>query len=175
MSIVSSVIHSDRPYGQNGQHKIVERHTDHLGLHYDISYIADADYDLDASLAANAILVDQQTKDTEIAEGIAECYAGGDPLHFDAGGWWDQVTPVYNESWDDLAGGVTIPFLEKDDQLELINIQLTSSRISSTDKKRIWGMTQTQVSDVNGNIQIAVDTQESLDLYSPPFIEGVLV
>jgi len=167
MTIESSVVYSDRPYGAT-QKKVTERHTDQLGIHYDVRFITDNDYDVQASLDANAIIVNQQTIDTEIANGIAECYVGGDPLHFDVGGSWDKVTPDY-QTWDELMLGVSINFLSQTDQLELVWWSLPNSRISSTDKERVWDMSQTEVSSVNADIQIAIDTQATLDLYAPYF------
>lgn len=171
MSIVSSIPYNTRNYSAT-QHKYTDKHTDHLGINYYVSYINIIGFDRAARLAVDAIRIDQQTKDTEIAKGINTYENGGDPLHYDAG-YWAQVTPDY-QTWDDLATAVTINFLERENQLELIYIETVIIRISSADKRRIWGMDNTQVSDVNAAIQVAVDTKVSLSTYSPFFIEGVL-
>ena len=173
MSIVNSEITSDRMQANNTR-KISEQHTDHLGKIYTIKYSGvDVNYAADARLAADAITVDESTAANEIAEGIVIFKAGGDPLHIDEGGWFSKVIPDY-QTWEELATGTTIPFMQAEDQLELVNIQYTS-RVSTNDKKLIWGMTNQQVSSVNADIQVAIDTQASLDLYLPWFDdEGVL-
>jgi len=166
MTIESSVIFSDRSFAVD-QKKIVERHTDHLGVNYDISYVADIGFDEQASLDANAIIVNQQTIDNEIANGIAECYAGNDPLNITP---FNPITPDY-QTWDELMFGISIHFLSQSNQLELQWWALSNDSISSTDKKRVWDMSQSEVSDVNGDVQIAIDTQASLDLYASYFNE----
>jgi len=158
----------------NGTRKISEQHTDHLGNKYTSQYSGvDVNYDADARLAADAITVDESTAENEINEGIATFNAGGDPLHIDEGGWFSKVIPDY-QTWEELATGTTVPFMQAEDQLELVNIQYTS-RISTNDKKLIWGMTNQEVSAFNADVQIAIDTQASLDLYLPWFDDdGVL-
>ena len=166
MSIVDSIVLSNKPYGQANQRKVREIFTDHVGIEYENIYIAESDSVVEANLAEHAIVVNQSTIYDEIANGISECYAGGDPLHFDAGGWWDKVTPTY-QTWEELMFGVSEHFLSQTDQLELQWWALSNSRISSSDKKRVWDKSQSEVSDVNSDVQIAIDTQESLEIYEP--------
>lgn len=173
MSIVSSEIYKIVGYGNAGQRKIFEHFIDHLGNTYVSIYIADSSEDIDVNLAAHAIIANQNTIDNEIANGIEMYEAGGDPLHIDMGGYFEQVAPDY-QSWDELAAAATINFLERKDQLELVYIETTIIRISTIDKTRIWGMTNPQVSDVNAAIQDAINTKAVLDTYSPFFIDGVL-
>lgn len=169
MSIVSSLI-TDNRLMSDGTHKVSELHTDHIGKTYAVSYIANNNHDFNTSLANNAISIDQSNKDTEISNGISECYSGRDPLNITP---FNPITPDY-QTWDEMAIGVSLYFLEQTNQLELQWWALSNNGISSTDKKRIWGMGQSEVSDVNSAVQIAIDLQASLDLYSPFFIDGVL-
>lgn len=173
MSIASSEIIDNRAYGKAGQRKIKELFIDHLGNRYESVYILDSSEDINANLAANASIANQNTIDNEIANGIALYEAGSDPLHIDMGGWFQQIVPDY-QTWDELAAAVTINFLERASQLELAYIETTIIRISTTDKKRIWGMTNPQVSDVNTAIQDAINTKAVLDTYLPLFVDGVL-
>jgi len=174
MTIVNSEITSDRMQANNTR-KISEQFTDHLGKKYDSQYSGvDVNYDTDARLSAGAITVDESTATNEINEGIAIFKSGGDPLYVDEGGWFSKVTPNY-QTWEALASGTTIPFLSEEDQLELVYLQDMIIRMTTNDKKLIWGMTNQQVSSVNSDIQTAVNTQASLDLYLPWFDDnGVL-
>ena len=179
MSIATSTIIVNRSYGQGTQRKIREEHIDHLGNKYHKQYIRDTDFvdqpDEDAVLAASASIINQQTIDAEIARAIADYESGGDPLHFEASpDNWQKITPDY-QTWDELAAPVTIDFLERIDQLDLVHIESTIIRISSTDKRTLWDMTNPEVSDVNTEIQNAVNSKATLDAYSPFFIDGVKV
>lgn len=171
MSIVTSTIISNKPYGSSSI-KVREEHVDHLGISYFVQYIADNTHDVNAALAQHAIEINQQTIDTEIALAISSYEQGNDPLHFDNSGFWDKITPDY-QTWDSLAAAVTIDFLEREEQLELTHIETIIIRISTNDKKLLWGMTNTEVSNVNASIQVAVDTKGTLNTYSPYFNNGV--
>lgn len=179
MSIVDNNVVTNRAYGQGTQRKIREEHIDHLSNKYYKQYIRDSNFanqaEEDAVLAASAVIINQQTIDTEIANAIATYESGGDPLHFEASpDNWQKNTPNY-QTWDELAAPVTIDFLSRVDQLDLVYIESTIIRISNTDKTNLWGMTNPEVSDVNAAIQAAVNTKATLDTYSPFFIDGVKV
>lgn len=174
MSIVSSVIIRNVAYGSTSI-KVREEHIDHLGISYFFQYIADNGYDVNAALATHAININQQTIDREIAQAIASYEQGNDPLHYEASANnWQKITPDY-QTWDELAAPVTIDFLGRESKLELRYIETTIIRISSQDKKDLWGMTNAEVSDVNADIQSSIDTQAALDLYSPYFVDGVKI
>ena len=180
MSIVNSEIVTNRSYGQGLQRKIREEYTDHLGNPpYPKQYIRDVNFanqvEEDAVLAAGAIKINQQTIGIEISQAIAAYESGNDPLHFEASpSNWQKITPNY-QTWDELATAVTIDFLERIDQLDLIYIESTIIRISNQDKAALWGMTNPEVSDVNTAIQNAVNTKAILAAYNPFFIDGVKV
>ena len=154
--------------------KVKELHIDQLGVEYPIQYIADTDYDTAAALSLHASQTNQSTIDTEILNAINTYEAGGDPLHYDGGGYWVKITPDY-QTWDELAASVTINFLSRENQLDLVYIETTITRISTNDKKDLWGMTNQEVSSVNADIQDAINTKEVLDTYTPFFIDGVKV
>lgn len=173
MSIISSEIYKVVGYGNAGQLKVFERFVDHIGVITENIYIADSSEDINANLIVHTEQVNQDSINNEISNSVALYESGSDPLHIDMGGWFTQVIPNY-QTWDELAAAVTINFLERVNQLELVYIETIIIRISTTDKKRIWGMTNPQVSDVNTAIQDAINTKVVIDTYSPFFIDGVL-
>lgn len=174
MSIVRSEITSITPYGSLSI-QVNEEHEDHLGKLYHASYIANNGYDTAAKLSSNAVNIHNQTVASEIDIGIGMYLEGKDPLHVEVSeNNWQKIVPDY-QTWDELASEVTIHFLENHDQLYLVHIETTIIRISTTDKTALWGMTVPEVSDVNADIQTAINTKDSLGLYSPHFVNGVKV
>ena len=179
MSITTSAIIVNRNYGQGNQRKVREEHIDHLGNKYYKSYIRGTDFidqpEEDAVLAASAVTINQQTINIEISQAIAAYESGDDSLHFEASpDNWQKITPDY-QTWDELAAAVTIDFLERTEQLDLVHIESTIIRISSTDKRTLWDMTNPEVSDVNTAIQNAVNIKTTLDTYAPFFVDRVKV
>lgn len=75
MSIVSSVIAEDRAQ-IDGRRSVRERHTDHLGLVEDVSYLAVAQADVSAAMAARVQRLEQQAAEVEMARNIAFIMAG---------------------------------------------------------------------------------------------------
>jgi len=56
---------------------ITEQHTDHLGVTYDRTYLADDGADLDTALASYAVTLGAQITETEIAANLAQVLANG--------------------------------------------------------------------------------------------------
>ena len=75
MSIVSSVIAEDRAQ-IDGRRSIRERHTDHLGLIEEISYLAEAGADVASAMAARVSQLDARAVDAEMARNIAFIMVG---------------------------------------------------------------------------------------------------
>lgn len=175
MSIVLSVITVDRLQA-DGTRKIKEQHTDNIGLVHTFGpRLFDGDYDEVAGLALHAAEIDQQLKEQEISLAISAYEVGEDPLHFEQSpSNWQKITPNY-QTWDDLAEPVLINFLSREEQLELTAIETIIVRISGNDKRTLLGMTNTEVNNVNSEIQIAVNTRTTLNDYNPFFINGVKV
>lgn len=175
MSIVSSVLTVDRLQAK-GQRKIKEDHTDQIGLTHPYGpRLFDAGYDEVAGLVLHAAQIDQQLKEQEISNAVSEYETGGDPLHFEQSpSNWKKITPIY-QTWDELAAPVLINFLSREDQLELVAIETTITRISTNDMKALLDMNNPEVNNVNSGIQIAVDTRATLNDYSPFFVDGVKV
>ena len=177
MGIVLSEVIVNRAFGQQGQRKIRERHTDHLGNVYFKSYIRDADFIDEAdklnvlSVSANAI--DRALADQEIGNAIATFESGGDPLHVEVSpNNWQKVTPNY-QTWEELAGGSTKDILSREDKLELVSLEPTITRISSQEKAIMWGTNVPGVSAVNTAIQEAINSKAELDAYLPFIVDGV--
>lgn len=75
MSIVSSVIVSDRPQ-TDGRRFIRERHTDHLGDTHDAAYLAEVDTDEDAVMAVRAAKIEAYLREAEINTNLAKALNG---------------------------------------------------------------------------------------------------
>lgn len=70
MAIVSSSITLDAPQA-NGSRRVMERHVDHTGAPYVISYLCGAGFDAAAALAARAASLVSDISATEISANIA--------------------------------------------------------------------------------------------------------
>ena len=174
MPITSSEVTDDRQQSETLR-SIKEKHTDHLGFEHFNSYTCALDYDAEAALIGNADSTNENLIAEEIAESVATYEAGGDPLHYEASSNnWQKITPNH-QTWDELASPVLINFLSRVNRNELHYIETTIIRISSQDKKALLGMTNQEVSSVNADIQMAVDSVADLASYSPYFVDGVKV
>lgn len=71
MSIATSVIIEDS-IQVDGRRSIRERHTDHLGVTHNRTFIAPAEYDRDAGLAVNATTLAETLAQREIDANLAE-------------------------------------------------------------------------------------------------------
>ena len=171
MPIVLSEVTVDRSQA-GGRRKIREEHTDNTGGIHQRQFIAASDYNEVAGLVTGATNVDDSLITAEIADAISTYEQGGDPLHFEASANnWQKVTPNF-QTWEELASPVLIDFLSRDDRNELHYIESTIIRISTQDMKALLGMTNQEVTTVNGEIQNAVNAVIELDAYSPFFVEG---
>ena len=174
MPVASSEIVTDRVQN-GGMRKIREEHTDTLGKAHHRQFMAASDYDEVAGLAVGAESVDDSLVSAEISAAVSTYESGGDPLHYEASSNnWQKITPNH-QTWDELASPVLINFLSRVNRNELHYIETTIIRISSQDKKALLGMTNQEVSAVNADIQMAVDSVTDLASYSPYFIDGVKV
>ena len=75
-----------------------------------------------------------------------------------------KSSPAWN-TWEAAATGTLKHYLAKEDQLELISIADPMSKISNGDVVTLLGCTLPQVGDIRGDIQVALDTNESLSAY----------
>ena len=174
MPVVSSTIITDRVQN-GGQRKIREEHTDNIGGIHHRQFIAASDYDEAAGLITGASSVDASLVASEIDNAVSTYEQGGDPLHFEVSASnWQKVVPNF-QTWDELASPVIIDFLSRLNKNELHYIESTIIRISTQDMKSLLGMTNQEVTTVNGEIQNAVNAVIELDAYSPFFIDGVKV
>ena len=72
-------------------------------------------------------------------------------------------------TWDDYATDWMKYWLSLEDQLELVHMERDLAFISNTDMKDLLGIDNQAVSDIRADVQVAIDTQESLNLYTPYF------
>lgn len=71
MSIVNSEILEDRAQ-VDGRRHVRERHTDHLGQTYEVSYMAEAGADVAATMAARVPILEAQLAELELAANESE-------------------------------------------------------------------------------------------------------
>jgi hypothetical protein len=76
MTIVSSII-EEISLQKDGRRWVREAHTDHVGVKYIRSYLAAADEDTEAGLAAYALQLGENTRLGEILSNIADVTANG--------------------------------------------------------------------------------------------------
>jgi len=123
-----------------------------------------ADFDADADILARApnILLNLAEEDkTYHATNAAE-----DILWNDQGGFFTKAVPDWT-TWNEAATAVLVYWLQQVDKLDLVNLAPFLSHVSNTDLKNLLSITNQQVSDIRGDVQIAIDTKAVLDTYSP--------
>jgi len=100
----------------------------------------------------------------------SQCSDGDDPLHIDNGGFFSKSTPLWG-SWDEMFTAVAKWFFSRENQLELVPYNDSWGRVSNTDKRNNLGITNQDVTDMGGQVQVAVNTKATLDTYVPLFDE----
>jgi len=173
--ILSSEVISDRPQADGRRYvrtKFVAE--DNNSGTQDVFHgprLVAADYDVDAWMLAYEPTVLADLEQGEQEELRTEASPTALLLHNDLGGFYEKKVLAWG-TWDDQTTAWLKYYLSLPDQLQLINIQLDVAQISNTDMRNLLGMTNQEVSAIRADIQIAVDTQASLDLYTPYFEEG---
>ncbi len=171
MPIVSSAIVTNRVQSR-GQRKIREEHTDNLGGKHYRQFIAASGYDEIAGMVLGASAIGASLVAAEVATAISEYEQGGDPLYFEASiNNWQKRTPLH-QTWGELAASVIIDFLSREDRNKLHHIKTTITRVTTNDMKVLLGMTNQEISDVNAEIQNAVNSMIDLGAYLPFFGTG---
>jgi len=130
-----------------------------------------SDYDVDAWMVAYEPEVLNQLEQKEQERLRIDASPIALLLHNDLGGFYEKKTLSWG-TWDDQTIAWLKYYLSLSDQLQLINIQLDVAQISNTDMRNLLDITNQEVSAIRADIQIAVDTQASLDLYTPYFEGG---
>lgn len=172
-SVVSYEVITDRPQADGRRYVKYQVTFELNNLEFEIynsrQKLVAADFDtaVDMPIVAAQMLADQL--ENEISEYVDLLANGTDPLHVFTT-WWEKATPDWN-TWDDAAGGVLKIYLAYENQLELRHIADTTSRISNADIEDVLGITAQQQSDIRSDIQIAVNTQATLDTYDRWFDE----
>lgn len=123
-----------------------------------------ADFDEQSHMAARAPLVLQMLKDQDLAWHSEN--AAQDTLWIDMGGYFEKAVPEWS-TWDEASEAVSKFWLNSDNKLDLINLQLFLSHTSNSDITTLLSCTQTQVTGIRGDVQEAVDTNAALSTYEP--------
>ena len=92
-----------------------------------------------------------------------------DPYFDDMGGWFDKKIDFQHTTWDDSFAKNIKYYLSLYPRTEILHIEETIARISSTDLKNALGITQTQATKISADIQIEVNARESEDTYVAMF------
>ena len=150
--------------------RIRETHEDETGMFpiYIIDYEAPLDVTqetLDATLAANAIEVEESFAEREIQQWIGEIDAGRDPAHIDMGGFFVNSEPSHN-TWEVATDGAVTPFLQTlqpEHTQALVAIADLWSRLDNKEGEDIAG----KPNDVASEIQIAINADAANVSYVP--------
>lgn len=182
MTIVTSEIIAKRRQA-NDTWKIKEKHTDHLGVEWFYGYYYlkitvsgdppvehPTDAEINVIMLSHIPELEAQAAEQEIFEAVAQMEKGLDPLHSSP---FVQNVPDY-QTWDEWARGVWIVFLAREGMNELSKIELSFNNTSSNDIKSVLGITQQILSDIQGDIQIAIDLQTKLSAYTPYYPDIVM-
>lgn len=143
---------------------------DNLGgnhIDYATKLIA-AGVDAEADMIAMVPVLLEDKKVGEQHEWRDQCVDGGDPLHWDNGGFWDKTTPLWG-TWNEMFSFVAKWFWAREFQLEIAPYSNSWARVNSTDKRNILNITNQDITALNASMQIAIDIQASLDTYVPFF------
>ena len=186
-TITNSEVIINRPDISNFNRRIREKHTTSLGTDYirtlnytfttdpadyignDAGYQAALAAEYAPVLAQHAIDKADQLGEQEIQVWIQQMEQGLDPWHSAP---YINVTPDWN-TWDTAASESLKHWLLKEDMQELLNCQLSISSTSNNDIDALLVLCGSTFSrtDLTSNIQIAVNTQITLDAYSPSVVE----
>lgn len=144
MPITASIIVEDRVQ-RDLRRSIRERHTDHLGGVQDVAYLAEANADASATMAARVATIEAQLAAAELAKDIALIlsgdYAGVTAQHVSVAEVRAALRALYQTATADQVGRIA-GFL-----LTLTDAQL----------RTLFNMTQAQVTNLKVRLQAKVD------------------
>jgi len=124
--------------------------------------------DAEADMIAMIPAVLENKKIAEQQDWRDQCVDGIDPLHWDNGGFWDKTTPLWG-TWNEAFTFVGKWFWSQENQLDLVPYNTSWGRVNNTDKRNGLGITNQNITTLNSQMQIAVDTKATLDSYIPFF------
>ena len=122
MSIVQSIIVSDSPQ-KDGRRYIRERHTDHVGVHHECVYLAEAGADANVALANRVAVIVVQLEENEHSQNINRALDHLMPvfIHTTAGQFRTRLRELFKtlSGWDAVRMGAFIHSLSlTDNQLK---------------------------------------------------------
>lgn len=103
-----------------------------------------------------------EVKDQEIQQWISEMESGNDPAHIDMGGWFEHSELLWN-TWEECLAGSLTPILQSDYMQDILNCELTCSRLTNRELEAIAG----KPNNVLAEQAVASNTQTELDNYVP--------
>lgn len=139
MSIVSSVIVST-DVQKDGRQWVRERHTDNAGIPYERNYLTAGNADLDAALAAYAVVLASDINLREIAANVAAVTANGSLA---------TVSLTYSTAAENRAAGRLA--YQNATRTDAIMIGDFLSSLNDNQLQTIFGMTAGQVTTLRAN------------------------
>ena len=168
-SVISNTIIQDK--GTSNRRlafRIVLEDNDAVQENIDVGpIIADETYDADAGAIAAGVKELDRKAPNELHELIHLSRNGELALNNDVE-FPSKATFAW-DTWDNYATAWMKYWLAFEDQLELVHMQRDLAFISNTDMKDLLVIDNQSVSDIRADVQTAVNTQASLDLYNPYF------
>lgn len=165
--IISSEVLSDRPQANGFRYIryefVVEDNNGLQSTKLTSAKLVEPNFDEQADMLVVGPQLLTQLAEAEIREFVDVCASGGDPLH-DWVGYWVKSSPAWN-TWEVATTGTLKHFLSQEDQLQLVHINDTVSRISNGDLVDTLGVSVPQVGGIRGDIQVAINTRDSLAAY----------
>ncbi len=164
MSIVSSVIKSNRPYGQSGQLKVEEQHTDITGAKHRVIYIANSGTDLNIKLAEHAVNISSSLVLNEQQRFIAEVVVGDNPFVDGSG---VDIAPDFNTA-NELRTIVLEHFLSLPDPTGLTAAVPLLDRLTDPELMFLLSINQAKVDEIRASANDVTAIGISVDNYTPP-------
>jgi len=169
MSIVDSIVLSDRPYGQSTARKVVAQHTDHTGaIHKMPTTIIDSGFatnnDEQTYLDNSAAQLDAQLTESEQQHYINEISSGRNPF------MPDGVNPVLPKFNDDgaLRTIVLVRFLSMDDPTGLTAAVPLLSILTDQELMFLLDIDQLSVDKIRTVALDVGNIAEGINNYVPP-------
>lgn len=156
--ITSSAITVNRPYGNNGLRKIREVHTDHTEKSHTISYIADAETDINSRLNNNAIRLNNSLIESEQQRYISDVEKGLNPF---------EVTPNFTEI-NEMRAVVLKHFLAIQDPTGLTSAVTLLAIMTDEELITLLTIDQTKVDEIRARAVDVVSLSADIDNYIAP-------
>lgn len=177
-SVTTSIVKQDLT-GEGGKHdyqyefELVDNDSVHSFVYiWRRGYPADHDTAADRAALVNTVL--GQQADNEFNEILSKVRAGEDPYHIDQGGYFTQEMFLWS-TWDDYFNRICEVYWSSKSRLDVVPFNLVWSHAVQTEGskgiKTSLGITQQTYSDMGADMQTAINTQTTLDAYTPHYTD----